>query len=211
MSLLIPAVHSVDTEYSPSEISDETLVSKVKSGDTDAFVELIKRNAAKVFQVAYRVTRNRQDAEDALQDSFLKAFIHMKDFEERSSFRTWLTRIAINSALMILRKKRIRPEISIDSTDDPVGNFQTWEPKSPWEDPESRYIRRERQKLLRHAIHQLPAVFHDVVQLRHARECSGQEIAQSLGITVPAVKSRLARAKRALHTSLLQTDSKSPS
>ena len=211
MSLLIPAVHSVDTEYSPTEISDETLVSKVKSGDTDAFVELIKRNAAKVFQATYRVTRNRQDAEDALQDSFLKAFIHMKDFEERSSFRTWLTRIAINSALMILRKKRIRPEISIDSTDDPVGNFQTWEPKSPWKDPESRYIRRERQKLLRHAIHQLPAVFRDVVQLRHARECSGQEIAQSLGITVPAVKSRLARAKRALHTSLLQTDSQSPS
>jgi RNA polymerase sigma-70 factor (ECF subfamily) len=135
----------------------------------------------------------------------------MKDFQERSSFSTWLARIAINSALMILRKKRIRSEISIDSTDDPVGNFQTWEPKSHWEDSENGYIRRERQKLLRHAIHQLPAVFRDVVQLRHARECSGQEIAQSLGITVPAVKSRLVRAERALHTSLLQTDSQSPS
>ncbi len=209
MSLLMPAVHSVDTEYSPTGTSDELLVSRVKSGDTDAFVELSKRHGAKVFQAAYRVTRNRQDAEDALQDAFLRAFIHMKDFQQRCSFSTWLTRIAINSALMILRKKRVSAEISIDSGDDPVGNFQRWEPKSPGEDPESRYIRRERQELLRQAIHQLPAVFRDVVQLRHARECSGQEIAKSLGISVPAVKSRLARAKRALHTSLLQTDSQS--
>ena len=103
MSLLVPAVQSVDTEYSPTETSDEMLVSRAKSGDTDAFVELSKRNAAKVFQAAYRVTRNRQDAEDALQDSFLRAFIHMKDFQQRCSFSTWLTRIAINSALMILR------------------------------------------------------------------------------------------------------------
>jgi RNA polymerase sigma-70 factor, ECF subfamily len=211
MSLLLPAVYNVDIEYSPAEMSDEMLVSRAKSGDTDAFVELSKRNACKVFQAAYRVTRNRQDAEDALQDCFLQGFIHIKDFQERSSFSTWLTRIAINSALMILRKKRNCPEISIDSNDDPVGSFKTWEPKSSWEDPESRYLRRERQKLLREAIHQLPPVFRDVVQLQHARECSTQEIAESLGITVPAVKSRLARARRALHTSLVQTDSQSAS
>lgn len=211
MSLGMPAVNSVDIEYSPTEMSDEMLVSRAKSGDTDAFVELSKRHAGKVFQATYRVTRNRQDAEDALQDSFLKAFTHMKDFQERSSFSTWLTRIAINEALMILRKKRNSSEISIDSTHDPAGNFETWEPKSPWENPEIRYVRRERQKLLRQAIHQLPPVFRDVVQLRHAREYSGQEIAQSLGITVSAVKSRLSRAKRALRTSLLQTDSQSSS
>jgi RNA polymerase sigma-70 factor, ECF subfamily len=211
MSLLMPAVCSVDIEYSPTGMSDERLVSRAKSGDMDAFVELSKRNAGKVFQATYRVTRNRQDAEDALQDCFLQAFIHMKDFQERSSFSTWLTRIAINSALMILRKKRNNPEISIDSTGDPAENFKRWEPKSSREDPESRYLRRERQKLLRRAIHQLPPVFRDVVQLRHARECSTQEIAKSLGLSVPAVKSRLARAKRALHISLLQTDSQSPS
>jgi RNA polymerase sigma-70 factor (ECF subfamily) len=207
----LPAVHSVDTEYSPTETSDEMLVSRAKSGDTDAFVELSKRNAAKAFQAAYRVTRNRQDAEDALQDALLNAFTHLKNFEGRSTFSTWLTRIAINSALMILRKKRISAEISIGSSDDSAGNLQPWEPKSPGEDPESRYIRRERQKLLRQTIHQLPPVFREVIQLRHARECSGQEIAKSLGISAPAVKSRLARAKRALHTSLLQTDSQSAS
>ena len=115
---------------------------------------------------------------------------------------TWLTRIAINSALMILRKKRISAEISIDSSDDPVGNLQTWELKSPGEDPESRYIRRERQKLFRQAIHQLPAIFRDVVRnWGTPRECSGQEIAKSLGISVPAVlvEKDGARKKSAAH------------
>jgi RNA polymerase sigma-70 factor (ECF subfamily) len=179
-----------------------------KSGDVNAFVELIKRHADKVFQATYRVTRNRQDTEDALQESFLRAFIHMKGFQERSSFSTWLTRIAINSALMILRKKRNSSEISIDGTDGPAGNFENWEPRSPWEDPESRYVRRERHELLRQAIQQLPPVSRDVIELLQAKECSNQEIAQSLGISVPAVKSRLARARKALRTSLLQSDSR---
>jgi RNA polymerase sigma-70 factor, ECF subfamily len=207
MSVLMSALSSVHIQYDETEMSDETLVSIAKSGDANAFVELSKRHADKVFQAAYRITRNRQDAEDALQDSFLKAFVHVQDFEERSSFSTWLTRIAINSALMILRKKRGGFEISIDSTDGHDGNFETWELRSPREDPESRYVRRERQKLLRQAIHRLPPVFRDVIELRQAKECSAQEIAQSLGITVSAVKSRLSRAKSALRTSLLQTES----
>jgi RNA polymerase sigma-70 factor (ECF subfamily) len=134
----------------------------------------------------------------------------MKDFQERSSFSTWLTRIAINSSLMILRKKRNSSEISMDTTDGPAGN-ETWEPRSPWEDPESRYVRRESQKMLRQAIHRLPPVFRDVIELRQAKDYSIQEIAQSLGISVSAVKSRLSRAKSALRTSLIQTDSQSES
>jgi RNA polymerase sigma-70 factor (ECF subfamily) len=200
-------VNSVHIEYGETEMSDEMLVSMAKSGDANAFVELSKRHADKVFQSTYRVTRNRQDAEDALQDSFLKAFIHLRDFQERASFSTWLTRIAINSALMILRKKRNSSEISIDGTDGSAGNCETWELRSPREDPESRYVRRERHELLWQAIHQLPPVFRDVMELRQAKECSNQEIAESLGISVAAVKSRLARAKNALRTSLLQTDS----
>jgi RNA polymerase sigma-70 factor (ECF subfamily) len=206
MSLPKPAVNSVDIEYSPTEMSDEMLASRAKSGDADAFVELSKRHANRVFQVTYRVTRNRQDAEDALQDAFLNAFTHMKNFEGRSSFSTWLTRIAINSALMILRKKRNCCEIPIDGDDGRVGNFATWEPPSPMDDPESHYVRGERHKLLRKAIHQLPPVYREVIQLRQAKERSVREIAQSLGITVPAVKSRLARAKSALRTSMIQTD-----
>jgi RNA polymerase sigma-70 factor (ECF subfamily) len=133
--------------------------------------------------------------------------VHVKDFQERSSFPTWLTRIAINSALMILRKKRGCFEIPIDGPDDSTGNYERWEPRALTEDPESRYVRRERERLLREAILRLPQVFRDVVELRQAREYSTQEIAQALGISVPAVKSRLSRAKSALRTSLLQTDS----
>jgi RNA polymerase sigma-70 factor, ECF subfamily len=205
------AVNSVHIEDGETEMSNEMLVSMAKSGDVNAFVELIKRHADKAFQATYRVTRNRQDTEDALQESFLRAFIHMKGFQERSSFSTWLTRIAINSALMILRKKRNSSESSIDRTDGPEGNFDNWEPRSPWEDPESSYARRERHELLRRAIQQLPPVFRDVIELLQAEECSNQEIAQSLGISLPAVKSRLARARKALRTSLLQSHSRSES
>jgi RNA polymerase sigma-70 factor, ECF subfamily len=211
MSLPMPAVNSVDIEYSPTEVSDEMLVSRAKSGDTDAFVALSKRYANRVFQATYRVTRNQQDAEDALQDAFLNAFTHMNNFEGRSSFSTWLTRIAINSALMILRKKRNCYETPIDGGDDRVGNCATWEPRSPMDDPETHYVRRERHKLLRKAIRQLPPLYREIIQLRQAKEPPLREIAQSLGITVPAVKSRLSRAKNALRTSMTQTDWQFPS
>src|SRR5580692_3141829 len=117
MNLPMPAVNIIDIEYSQTEMSDEMLAARAKSGDMDAFVELSQRHANRVFQTTYRVTRNRQDAEDALQEAFLNAFTHMKNFEGRSSFSTWLTRIAINSALMILRKKRNCQEILLDGGD----------------------------------------------------------------------------------------------
>jgi RNA polymerase sigma-70 factor, ECF subfamily len=119
------------------EMSDAVLLSTAKSGDANAFIELSKRHYRRVFHETYRITRNQRDAEDALQDSLLKAFSHLKDFEERSSFSTWLTRIAINSALMILRKKRGCYEISMDGGNDPSGKYEPWETQSPCEDPES--------------------------------------------------------------------------
>jgi RNA polymerase sigma-70 factor, ECF subfamily len=201
MNLQMPAVNIVDIEYCPMEMSDEMLASRAKSGDMDAFVELSKRHANRVFQTAYRITKNRQDAEDALQEAFLNAFTHLKNFEGRSSFSTWLTRIAINSALMTLRKKRNSHEIPID--DGPVGNFVIREPQSPMGDPESHYVRGERHKLLRKAIHRLPPIYREVIHLQESKEHSLREIAQSLGITVPAVKSRLSRAKNALRTAMI--------
>jgi RNA polymerase sigma-70 factor, ECF subfamily len=201
MSLSMPAVNIVDMEYSPTEMSDEMLAARAKSEDMDAFVELSQRHASRVFQTTYRVTKNRQDAEDALQEAFLNAFTHMKNFEGRSSFSTWLTRIAINSALMTLRKKRNSHEIPLD--DGPVGNFVIREPQSPMGDPESHYVRGERHKLLRKAIHRLPPIYREVIHLQESKEHSLREIAQSLGITVPAVKSRLSRAKNALRTAMI--------
>jgi RNA polymerase sigma-70 factor, ECF subfamily len=197
-------------EEGPTEISDAVLVSTAKSGDADAFVELSKRHYRRVFYETYRITRNQQDAEDALQDSLLNAFCHLKHFQERANFSTWLTRIAINSALMILRKKRNCFEFSLDGSDDPSGKCQRWETQSLGEDPESNYVRREREALLREAILRLPRGCREVVELWQAREHSAREIAQALGISVPAVKTRLSRARSTLRAELLPSDWKAP-
>ena len=211
MSLLVSAESSDAIKDCPSEMSDEVLVSTAKSGDADAFVELSKRHHNRLLQAAYRVTRNWQDAEDALQDSLMKAFTHLKDFQEKCRFSTWITRIAINSALMILRKKRGCFEISVEGSDDPNSYYERWEARSLTEDPESRLVREEREELLRDAIHRLPRVIREAVELRQARDYSVREIAQALGISVAAVKSRLSRARLTLRAALVPTDSQSES
>ena len=211
MSLLLSAGSNDVIEDGPMEMSDEVLVSTAKSGDANAFVELSKRHSNRLLQTTYRITRNRHDAEDALQDSLLRAFIHLKSFQEKSSFSTWLTRIAINSALMILRKKRVCVEISIDGGDDSSETCERWEPRSLTEDPENRLARSEREELLREAILRLPPVIREAVELRQARDYSTREIAQALGISIAAVKSRLSRARLSLRAALLPTDSQSES
>jgi RNA polymerase sigma-70 factor (ECF subfamily) len=138
----------------------------------------------------------------------LRAFSHLKDFQEKSSFSTWLTRIAINSALMMLRKKRVCYEIPFEGIDDSGNNYERWEAKSPAEDPESQLARKEREELLKAAILRLPQVLREVVELRQARGYSTREIAQALGISVPAVKSRLSRARLTLRTALRPANSR---
>ncbi len=198
-------------EEGSTEMSDALLVSTAKSGDGDAFVELSKRHYRKVFYETYRITRNREDAEDAFQDSLLRAFSHLDNFQERSSFSTWLTRIAINSALMILRKRRNYFEFSLDETDDASGNSERWEIQYLADDPETSYARREREALLREAIRRLPPRCREAVELWQASEYTAREIAQALGISVPAVKSRLSRARLTLRAELLPTGSQSES
>jgi RNA polymerase sigma-70 factor (ECF subfamily) len=211
MDLVMSVGNSDFTEDDPMATSDAVLVSTAKSGDANAFVELSRRHSSRLLQTTYRITRNQQDAEDAVQDSLLKAFTHLNDFQEKSSFSTWVTRIAINSALMILRKKRVCVEISIDGGDDSSETCERWEPRSLTEDPENRLARSEREELLREAILRLPPVIREAVELRQARDYSTREIAQALGISIAAVKSRLSRARLSLRAALLPTDSQSES
>src|ERR1700722_13876114 len=119
-------------------INDEMLVTAAKLGEHLAFSELWNRHSKRAFNTMYRITRNHQDAEDALQDAFLKAFVHLKNFDGRSTFSTWLTRIAINSALMILRKRRAHPETSMDWSADGE-TWQQWEVADRRGDTEGRY------------------------------------------------------------------------
>jgi RNA polymerase sigma-70 factor, ECF subfamily len=204
MNPLVSAVNQATfMEDDPTEMSEAALVSMAKLGDSDAFVELSKLHSDRILRTTYRITRNWHDAEDALQDAMLRAFSHLKDFQEKSSFATWLTRIAINSALMVLRKKRGCYETPFDGVDDFGDNYERWEVKSPAENPESRLARKEREELLRHAILRLPQVLREVIELQQAGGYRAREIAQALGISVPAVKSRLSRARLTLRTALL--------
>ena len=139
----------------------------------------------------------------------MRAFCHLKDFQGKSTFSTWLTRIAINSALGILRKKGRRYEIPLDGNNDSGDDYKCWEIKSPAENPESRLTRKEMEELLRDAILRLPQASREAVELRQARGYSVREIAQVLGISVPAAKSRLLRATSALRTTLVPANSRS--
>jgi RNA polymerase sigma-70 factor, ECF subfamily len=201
-----PSANDLDIERGSNEMSEGMLLSAAKSGDAVAFVELSKRHSNKILRRAYRIVKNRQDAEDVLQESLLRAFLHLKDFEERSSFSSWLTRIAINFALMSLRKKRGHVEIPMEIINDGLEIQYRWEPKDPGEGPEGHCSRREREKLLEGAIRELPPMLRQVVEMKLIEGRSGEEVSQALGISVPAAKSRLARAKMALRVSLASGD-----
>src|ERR1700722_18147517 len=206
MNALILPVNHLAINDGMNKMSEELLVSAAKLGDAVAFVELSKRHSNKILRRVYRIVKNWQDAEDVLQESLMRAFLHLKDFEERSSFSSWLTRIAINFALMSLRKKRGYIEISMEVINDDHGTGYRWEPRDPAETPESHCSRREREDLLEGTIRRPPPTLRQVVQMKLIDGRSGEEVSQTLGISVSAAKSRLARAKTALRVSIASGD-----
>jgi RNA polymerase sigma-70 factor (ECF subfamily) len=185
------------------DLNEHTLVAAAQAGDAAAFVALCRLHSDKILRRLYRITRNWEDAEDALQDSFLKAFLHLGKFEGRSTFSSWLTRIAINSALMLLRKKRSRNEIPMELTMEGDPFPQQRDVVDPALSPEHRYVQCETREKLGKAIPRLRPCFRSVVELYHYEARSTAEIADSLQISVPAVKSRLLRAKLALRRSMV--------
>jgi RNA polymerase sigma factor (sigma-70 family) len=193
--------------YSPSAseaspFSEATLVAAAQAGQHWAFVELCNRHSKRILFTLYKITKNREDAEDAFQESILKAFIHFADFNQNSSFATWFTRININSALMLLRRKRARPEISTDATARESVGHQHWEIAARDPDPEDHYIQREDEERLRFAVSNLPKRYRRLLELRHQSDGSLKEIAEESGITIGATKSRLMRARKLLRSSL---------
>jgi RNA polymerase sigma factor (sigma-70 family) len=183
-------------------LSEAQLIAAAQDGQEWAFVELCTRNSKRVFNTIYGVTKNREDAEDALQDSMMRAFLHLKQFDGRSSFATWFTRIGINSALMILRKKRIRLETSMDATSEGE-TWQTWQIADYSANPEEHYVGHEKSARLKRAICRLPSTLRSVVELGQMEGHSMKQIAHNMGISIPATKSRLARAKVALRKSMV--------
>ncbi len=195
------AKHEINLNVEFHTMSDEGLIAAAQSGQEWAFVELCTRSAKRAFSTIYSVTKNREDAEDALQDSMLRAFQHLRQFDGRSSFATWFTRIGINSALMILRKKRIRPEAPMDVTAE-AESWRHWQISGHATDPERHYAASERSRHLRRAIGQLPGSLRSVIEQGQMKGHSTKQIADHMGISVPATKSRLARARVALRKSM---------
>jgi RNA polymerase sigma factor (sigma-70 family) len=184
-------------------LSDESLVEAAKLGHSTAFDTLSERYRRQLFRAAHRITRSREDAEDAVQDSLLRAFVHMRDFDGRSKLGTWLTRIAINSALMILRKKRASPEIATDSNDNFDADGLRFEISDHVPNPEKRYAQREEESMLKKAIRRLRPTLRVVVQIQQLQELSMRETAEAIGISLAAAKGRLFHAKNALRRSLI--------
>ena len=176
---------------------DGALVAGAKCGDRRAFEELIDRYKRRVFATALRITNNREDAEDVVQESFHKAFLHLAKFQERSQFSTWLTRIAMNEALMVLRQRRGDLEVLPESPDDSGRPTpEAFVDHSP--SPEESCWRRERKQLLAKAINRLGPKIRRTIFLRHIEERSAEETAEILGTSIGAVKARVFQGRRKL-------------
>jgi RNA polymerase sigma factor (sigma-70 family) len=208
MSSIVPLGMSSHIADHLCDISDDLLVAAAKAGDSMAFQELSKRHTYRLTLQINRVTRNWQDAEDAVQEATLRAFLHLNRFEGRSTFSTWLTRIAINSALMSLRKKRGMEQPIAPDTAEEVRS--TWDPIEVRPTPEQELMKRERERLLTESIRRLRAPLRTVMLLQQTRDCSIRDIARIMGISVPAVKSRMARAKTELRKMMSNNVSPTP-
>jgi RNA polymerase sigma-70 factor, ECF subfamily len=180
--------------------TDKILVAAAKSGDHRAFLELWTRHSSRVFKTTYRITGNREDAEDAIQDAWMKAYLHLNTFDGRAQFSTWLTRIAINSSLMILRRKCARPETSIDIDDGDT--WQHWEIADQTKSVEELYAGQERVERLKRAICRLQPALRNIIEIHQSDDRSVKEVAELAGISVAATKSRLLRARQVLRRAL---------
>ncbi len=181
---------------------ESALVTAAKSGDMTAFSDLVQHYDRRVFRMAKQITQNDDDAEDVLQETFLKAYTHLADFQGNSKFYTWLVRIAVNEALMKLRKRRSDRTVPLDDPidtgeDEVVREIAVWD-----QNPEDTYSREELATILDQAIQSLKPAYRTVFVLRDIEEMSIEETAETLNLSISAVKSRLLRARLQLREKL---------
>jgi RNA polymerase sigma-70 factor, ECF subfamily len=181
--------------------TDHSLVERSKEGSHSAFTALIERHSRKALGTIRRIVRDHADAEDVLQEAIMKAFRHISSFDERASFSTWFTRIAINTALMLLRRKNSKLEMSleVDLCDGTIAQYPIVD-HAP--NPEQWVMRRQSSEEIQMAIRALPCALRECVERKYFLEISNDEVADLLGITVAATKSRLLRARQRMRVSL---------
>jgi len=173
-----------------AHLENETdLLAQARTGNNEAFTTLMKQYDRKISRLTLKITRNPEDADDALQDAFLKAYAHLRSFQGDSRFYTWLARIAVNEALTRLRRHNTHRTISLEDDGAPrdVADYG--------ESPEQHCAKTERREILAEALQELEPPLRLVLTLRYLEDRSSEEIARELNLTVPAVKSRLMRAR----------------
>lgn len=183
-------------------IDETALVTQAREGDTRAFSDLVRRYEGKILRLAQHITQNREDAEDVLQETFLKAYEHLDQFQGNSKFYTWIVRIAVNQALMKLRRRKTDKSVSLDDNIDTGEDTIVREIAAWGEDPEQRFSREELGDILDNAVQSLEPPYRSVFVLRDIEELSTEETAEALDLSVPAVKSRLLRARLQLREKL---------
>jgi RNA polymerase sigma-70 factor (ECF subfamily) len=192
----------VSTSTIATTFDEAALVTRAKEGDAAAFAELVNHYERRVFRMAKQITQNDEDAEDVLQETFLKAYSHLDDFQGNSKFYTWLVRIAVNEALMKLRKRRSDKTVPLDEPID-TGEDVVAREIAVWdENPEDTYSREELGKILDDAVQSLKPAYRTVFILRDIEEMSIEETAEALNLSISAVKSRLLRARLQLRDKL---------
>ena len=191
-----------NTSSQPLAFDDIALATEAKQGDKGAFTELVNHYAQRVFRVARHITKNDQDAEDVLQDTFLKAYSHLGQFEGNAKFYTWIVRVAVNEALMRMRRGKNRVTVSLDQELETSDGAIQRELPAETESPEESLSRTELRESLTQAIDSLSEIYRPVFVLRDVEGLSTEETAEMLNLSLPAVKSRLLRARLQLRQKL---------
>jgi RNA polymerase sigma-70 factor (ECF subfamily) len=185
----------------PNVFDETPLVAQARTGDSSAFNALVEKYERKIYRLAFNITRNNEDAEDVLQETFLKAYEHLGEFEGNSKFYTWIVRIAVNEALMKLRKRKWDKTVWLDEPVETGDDFVARD-IAVWDDPEKQYTQDEVHEILDKAIGGLAPIYRSVFVLRDVEDLSIEETAKALDLSVPAVKSRLLRARLQLREKL---------
>jgi len=186
----------------PREWDEQEVLARAKSRSSAAFDELVTHYGRRVFRLAQNITRNNEDAEDVVQNAFLKAFQNLPGFRGDSRFYTWLVRITVNEALMKIRRRSRHSEVAIDESKETAGSCVPLEIEDWGPNPEQRYSQQELQQILATTINGLQPGYRTVFQLRDVVGLSTEETAQALALTSSAVKTRLQRARLTLRNSL---------
>jgi RNA polymerase sigma-70 factor, ECF subfamily len=182
------------------EQPDDILIQQVLAGNTALFELLMRRYNERVYRAARSIVRDEQEAEDVMQQAYVNAFTHLRQFNGAAQFSTWLTRIAINEALARVRRQGRYEAFE----DDDLSNVEAFMLQNPAENPERQAFARELRALLEWAIDALPSGMREVFVLREVEGLSTSEVAECLGVTEDVVKTRLSRGRAALRRLLVE-------